>query len=149
MMPTTIDLPWTVDTNILVYAAETIANVPKKRIALKLLEKLYKDPGACLVGQVISEFMNVALRKKMLSRSEALQSVGILQSNARVLGASAQAYEQAWTLAGDHQYQVWDALIIAVCAEHNIKTLYSEDTGSLKRPLGVHVINPFAELVAA
>lgn len=35
---------------------------------------------------------------------------------------------------------------MATCAEHGVKTLYSEDAGSLKRPLGVHVVNPFAEL---
>ena len=62
---------------------------------------------------------------------------------AQVLGASESAYAQAWQLVKTHQYPMWDALIIAVCAEHSIKTLYTEDLGSLKRPLGVQVINPF------
>ena len=53
---------------------------------------------------------------------------------------------QAWQLTARHTYQVWHALIVAVCAEHGVKTLYSEDAGALKRPLGVHVVNPFAKL---
>ena len=60
--------------------------------------------------------------------------------------ASQQAYAQAWKLAAKHKYQVWNALIVAICAEHGVKTLYSEDAGSLERPLGVHVINPIANL---
>ena len=62
----------------------------------------------------------------------------------RVLDASASAYERAWGLVASHRYQMWDALIVSVCADHAIGTLYSEDAGSLKRPLGVHVVNPFA-----
>ena len=53
---------------------------------------------------------------------------------------------QAWQLTARHTYQVWHALIVAACAEHGVKTLYSEVAGALKRPLGVHVVNPFAKL---
>ena len=28
---------------------------------------------------------------------------------------------------------------------HGVKTLFSEDAGSLKRPLGIQVVNPFAQ----
>ncbi len=48
-----------------------------------------------------------------------------------------------------HHCRVWDAPIIAVCAEHGVKAMYSEELGSLKRPLGVQVVNPFAELEKA
>ncbi len=149
MKPTMIELPWTLDTNVLVYAFEPDQSSPKCQIAKTLLARLYSQPQACIVGQVVGEYLNVAIRKKAMTRAVAMGAANMLSRGARVLGASTQAYEQAWTLVGDHQYQVWDALIIAVCAEHGVKTLYSEDTGSLKRPLGVHVINPFAELEAA
>ena len=140
------ELPWTLDTNILVYATETEAPVEKQLIAKQLLKRLTLSPQACLVGQVVGEFMNVVLRKKAMTHAQAFEAVGLLSQAARVLGASQQAYEQAWKLTATHKYQVWDALIVAICAEHGVKTLYSEDAGSLKRPLGVHVINPFAEL---
>ena len=121
-MLTMIELPWTIDTNILVYATETDAPVEKQLIAKQLMKRLTLSPQACLVGQVVGEFMNVVLRKK------------------------AMTHAQAWKLAAKHKYQGWDALIVAICAEHGVKTLYSEGAGSLKRPLGVHVINPFANL---
>ena len=145
-MLTMIELPWTIDTNILVYATETEAPVEKQRIAKQLIKRLILSPQACLVGQVLGEFMSVVLRKKAMTHAQALEAVSLLSQAARVLGASQQAYEQAWKLAATHKYQVWDALIVAICAEHGVKTLYSEDAGSLKRPLGVHVVNPFSEL---
>jgi predicted nucleic acid-binding protein len=72
-----------------------------------------------------------------------METVSTWAQSTKVLAASADAYERAWQLATSHQYQVWDALIIAVCAENAVKTLYSEDAGSMQRPLGVQVINPF------
>lgn len=145
-MLTMIELPWTIDANVLVYATEIDAPAQKQRIAKQLMKRLPLSPQACLVGQVLSEFMNVVLRKNAMSHAQAFEAVSLLSQAARILGASQQAYAQAWKLAARHQYQVWDALIIAICAEHGIKTLYSEESGSLKRPLGVHVIDPFSEL---
>ena len=145
-MLTTPDTPWSLDTNILVYAMATDAPPLKRQVALELLARLFRHPQGALVGQVLSEYLSVVLRKKLASQEFALETVQIWSQAARVLDASAPAYLQAWTLAATHKYQVWDALIIAICAEHGVKTLYSEDAGSLKRPLGVQVINPFAKL---
>lgn len=102
----------------------------------------------CLAAQVIGEYLSVALRRKAMTHGAALETVTTWSRAARILDVSAHAYEQAWKLTARHKYQVWDALIIAICAEHGVKTLYSEDAGSLRRPLGVHVVNPFAKLDA-
>jgi predicted nucleic acid-binding protein len=83
------------------------------------------------------------LRKKTMPNQLAMATVYTWATAVKLVGASTQAYEKAWELATMHQYQVWDALIIAVCAEHGITKLYSEDAGSMKQPLGVRVINPF------
>lgn len=144
-MPTTTESPWSIDTNILVYATDPGAPLAKQEIARQLLERLTLNPQAALVGQVLSEFMSVVLRKNAMTHAQALDAVGSLSQATDVLGASQQAYAQAWKLVATHKYEAWDALIIAICAEHGIKTLYSEDAGSLKRPLGVHVINPFLD----
>ncbi len=144
----TTELPWTIDTNVLIYATEPDAPVEKQVVAKQLLRRLALSPQSCLVGQVLSEFMNVVLRKKAMSHAQALEAVGLLSQAARILGASQPAYQQAWKLVATHKYQVWNALIVSICAEHGVKTLYSEDAGSLKRPLGVQVINPFAKVAA-
>ena len=142
----TIDGPWTVDTNVLVYATEPDAPVLKQRIARGLISRLTQSAQGCLVGQVLGEFMSVTLRKNVTTRADVLQLMSNFADGMKVVGASPECYQAAFELAAKHQYQVWDALILAVCAEHGVKTLYSEDAGSLKRPLGVQVINPFADM---
>jgi predicted nucleic acid-binding protein len=146
---------WTIDTNVLIYALEKTDKTHAGPVALKQAQarKLLAGLSACetplYVGQVITECLNVLLLKRTLSNAQAFEVVHLFAQNGTVLPASASAYAQAWLLVRDHRYQVWDALIIAVSAEHGIKTLYSEDAGSLQRPLGVQVINPFAELEKA
>lgn len=134
---------WTLDTNILVYATAPDAPANKQQKAQHLLSSLLDTKGATLPGQVLSEYLNVVLRKQTAPKVAVIDIVDTWAQLTQVLGASASAYAKAWQLVKTHQYQMWDALIIAVCAEHGIKTLYTEDLGSLKRPLGVQVINPF------
>lgn len=145
-MPTMPETPWSVDTNILVVATAVDSPASKQHAAQQLLEQLFLSARGCLAGQVLSEYLSVVLRRKTMTHIAALETVTTWSRAARILDVSAQAYEQAWTLTAKHKYQVWDALIIAICAEHGVKTLYSEDAGSLRRPLGVHVVNPFAKL---
>jgi len=140
MKPETL---WAVDTNILVYATAPDTPAAKQKIALDILERLFTSPMARLPGQVLSEYLAVVLRKKTMLPPLAMETVGTWAQAVSVLGASDLAYEQAWKLSTSHQYQVWDALIIAVCAEHGVRKLYSEDAGSMKKPLGVQVVNPF------
>ena len=147
MTPTTFDAPWTLDTNVLVYATEPDAPLSKQGAARSLMGGLTISAHACLVGQVMGEYMTVALRKNVTTRAGVLELMTNLATGVKVLGASPGCYQAAFELVARHHYQLWDALIIAVCAEHGVKTLYSEDAGSLKRPLGVHVINPFTHPV--
>lgn len=140
------EAPWSVDTNILVVATAVDSPASKQQAAQQLLEQLFLSARGFLAGQVLSEYLSVVLRRKTMTHIAALETVTTWSRAARILDVSAQAYEQAWTLAAKHKYQVWDALIIAICAEHGVKTLYSEDAGSLRRPLGVHIVNPFVKL---
>ncbi|MCW2311870.1 PIN domain-containing protein [Rhodoferax antarcticus] len=135
---------WAIDTNILVYATAPDTPASKQKIAHDLLQQLFTSPLGCLPGQVLSEYLAVVLRKKTMPLALAMETVGTWAQAAKVLPVSEAAYQQAWALATSHQYQVWDALIVAVCAEHGVKTLYSEDAGAMKKPLGVQVFNPFA-----
>ncbi len=145
-MHTKTESPWSVATSVLVYATAPDAPAQKQRVAQDLLERLFLGSQGCLAGQVLTEYLNLVLTKKTMSHALALEAVSIWSQAARVLDASGQAYEHAWKLAARHNYPVWDALLIAICAEHDIKTLYGEIAGPLSRPLGVHVINPFADM---
>jgi predicted nucleic acid-binding protein len=103
-------------------------------------------PETLWPGQVLSVYLAVVLRKNTMPRLFVMDAVGTWAQAAKVLSASEAAYEQAWRLTTLHQYQVWDGLIVSVCAEHGVKKLYSEDAGSMKKPLGVQVINPFVSV---
>lgn len=142
-MPTKIETLWSLDTNILVYATAPDAPPDKQHIALGLMQQLFSSPLGCLPGQVLSEYLAVVLRKRTMSHALAMETIETWSQTVKVLGVSVLAYEHAWKLATTHKYQVWDALIIAACFENGIKRLFSEDAGSMTKPLGVRVINPF------
>jgi len=144
-MPTRNDTLWAVDTNILVYATAPDAPPDKQRIATQLLGHLFTSDQGCLPGQVLTEYLAVVTRKATMSRALAVETVGTWSQVTKVLGVSAETYARAWELIAEHKYQVWDALIIATCAQHGVRKLYSEDAGSMKQPLGVRVINPFSD----
>ena len=147
-MPTIPESSWAMDINILVHATAIDAPAEKQRIAQRLLEQLFLSPLGWKAAQVLSEYLSVVLRRKVMAPASALKTVTIWSQAARMLDAAAKTYGQALRLAAKHKYQVWDALIISVCAAHGVKTLLPENVGSLKRPLGIHVVNPFAPLKA-
>ena len=148
VMPTIAESPWALETNILVYATAIDAPAEKQRIAQRLLKRLSLSALGCRAAKVLGEYLSVVLLRKVMAPALALKTVTTWSYASRMLDASVETYEQAWRLAAKHKYQVWDALIISVCAAHGVKTLFSADAGALKRPLGVHVINPFASLKA-
>ena len=53
------------------------------------------------------------------------------------------AHVAALKLAAEKQVQYWDGLIIAVCAEHGVKQLHTEDAPSAVKLLGVKCVSPF------
>ena len=55
-----------------------------------------------------------------------------------VVGHRANA---ALNLATEKQVRYWDALIIAICAEHGVTQLYTEDAPSAPKLLGVKCVS--------
>ena len=143
----TTEALWTIDTNVLFYATAFDGKAERKNIvALALLERLLRCAEPIFCGQVLCEYMAAVVHRQAMSPATALDAVQTWAQSARVLPAVPAAYTAAWHLSVKSKYQIWDALIIAVCAEHGVRKIYSEDAGSLKAPLGVAVINPFAEV---
>jgi len=75
----------------------------KQTVAMQLMEGLTLSPQASLLGQVLSDFMNVAVRKKTMSQTQAFDAVHLLAQAGRVLGASDHAYQQAWSHANQRK----------------------------------------------
>jgi predicted nucleic acid-binding protein len=137
------DAPWlaAIDTNVLVYA-EGEGDAARCAAARRLVAAL---PAAAVVlpVQALGELHRVLVRK---ARRNATEAAAALQSWAdafTVADSSWAAMQSALDLCSAHQLQVWDALMIAVAAEHRCRLLLSEDmqAGFIWR--GVTVVNPF------
>jgi predicted nucleic acid-binding protein len=129
------------DTNIFIYCID--AKDPRKHdAAINLLARAI-DGQWPVAAQVYGEFYSVATRKGLATRAGALDMIETWQALLVPLPSSVLAHACALKLAAAKQVQYWDALIIAICAENGVKTLYSEDAPSAKKLLGVQITSPF------
>ncbi len=131
-----------VDTNVLIYAADRCAPIPRKtRIARELL----LQPGLHLSVQVLNEFtVNARHPKKLnLSFDEELRWIeSWLRYPVHALTTEtflrARYYQQKFKLSH------WDSLILASAESAGCRRLYSEDLNPGQRYRQVEVVNPFA-----
>jgi predicted nucleic acid-binding protein len=129
------------DTNVLIYAFDP-SEPEKHAVAARLLCVACAESWP-ICSQVYGEFFTATVRKGIATRLLAFETVLHWQSLMPTLPSNTEAHRVALQLATQNQLQYWDALIIATCAEHGVKTLYTEDLPSLKKPAGVSVENPF------
>lgn len=134
------------DTNVIIYYEGHIPTPDdhqKQTLARDLLDAIGPERLAIPV-QVLGETFRVLTRKARLSAADAAEVVASWRAAASVLPSTPTALDQALHLARDHGVPVWDALILAVAAEHDCTLLLSEDfqDGFIWR--GTTVVNPFA-----
>lgn len=130
------------DTNILAYA-EGLGDALRCNLALQLIEKLPSD-AVVLPAQILGELSRVLTGKAKRSTSQARKAVLGWADSFEVADSTWFAFQAALDLTVDHQLQMWDALILAVAAEHHCRMLISEDFHNGFTWRGVTVVNPFA-----
>lgn len=124
------------DTNILVYAQQTGL---KATISQDLIAR-----GGTISVQVLNELTNV-LRKKDNRSWRDIELVlddvdNALEPAVPLTAATSRA---ALTLARDHGFSFYDALIIASAIEAGCDVLYSEDLQHGRSIGGLAIVNPF------
>ena len=129
------------DTNVLVYAVSTLED-DKEKAARKLL-RIATNGGWPVAAQVYGEFFAVMTRRQCMTRKEARGAIESFCAIMPAMPSTVTAHAAALRLAAEKQVQFWDALIIAVCAEHGVTQLYSEDAPSAAQLLGVKCVSPF------
>ncbi len=129
------------DTNVLIYAFDP-SDAIKHAVAGKLLQKALSG-GWSIAAQVYGEFFSATVRKRIATRDIAREVIQTWSSMMQPIASSKEAHSAALELATMHQVQYWDALIIATCAEHGVKQLYTEDGPGIIKPLRVRCTNPF------
>jgi len=130
------------DTNVLAYA-EGINGIEKRNIALDLIRNLPQE-AAVIPVQVLGELFNVLVRKAGRSRTDAREAILGWRDTFPVIETSPEIMLTAADLATDHQFGIWDAVILSAASQAGCRLLLSEDLQDGFTWGGVTVANPFA-----
>ena len=126
------------DTNVCIYAFDTDSRKKEKTLDLIISNQ------ATVSTQVLMETSNVALKKLKFSHEEIQRSIDYITTFCSLHVIELSTIKLAFQINRQHQYSLYDALIIASALESNCSVLYSEDMqhGHLigKR---LNIVNPF------
>lgn len=129
------------DTNVLAYA-EGVNDAAKRDIALELMRGLPQE-AVVIPVQVLGELFNVLTRKAGRSRPEAREALLAWRDTFPVIETAPEMMLAAADLATDHQFSIWDAVILSVASQSGCRLLLSEDLQDGFTWGGVTVANPF------
>ena len=128
-----------IDTNILVYLSTK--DKLKKDKAIKFV---YKLSNAVISTQVLAEFSNVALRKKILASDKLIEYIKQFSVSFEVTIITEKTIISAIKIKEKYEFSLWDSMIIVSALESNCKILYSEDMQHSQIIEGkLTIINPF------
>ena len=129
------------DTNVLAYA-EGINAAQRRGSALDLVQRLPQEATVIPV-QVLGELFNVLVRKGGRSRADAREALLGWRDTFPVIETSPEIMLTAVDLATDHQFGIWDAVILSAASQAGCRLLLSEDLQDGFELGGVRFVNPF------
>lgn len=113
------------DTNVVVYGQDHAAPIKRQR-ALAVITAAMTADHFVTSTQVMQEFYNVVLRKKLATPVHAAQLLAQLAEHT-VVPASAESVLRGVALQQCHRLSIWDALIVQAALDARCAVLYSED----------------------
>ena len=130
-----------IDTNVWVYALSA-QNHAKKKAAVNLIAKSYRDDVICVSSQVLKEFANFAFKKTTKSAAEInamLTKIGSYSfvADTKELIADGVIGKETW------QVGFYDALMIAAANKAGCSTIFTEDLNNGQKYGNVTAVNPF------
>ena len=130
------------DTNFLLYA-EGVNDPARRDVARHIAQRL--PPGETFVPvQVFGELFRVLTRKGGYNAAVARDTVLNLRDIYLPLNTIEENLLSAMDLVCDHQFTIWDAIIVSTAADANCRVLLSEDMQDGFVWRGLTVVNPFA-----
>lgn len=131
------------DTNVLAYAEGVNgAAGAKHAVALALVHRLPQRHTVIPV-QVLGELFNVLVRKAGRSRSDARDALLGWRDAFQTVETSPEAMLAAADLATNHQFSIWDSVILATASRAGCRLLLSEDLQDGFTWNGLTVVSPF------
>ena len=134
---------YSIDTNILVYAADRDAGA-KHKLAVGLLIRLV-DHDCVLALQALSEFFHVVTRKRKVSPEEARAIVTDWTILFPVIRVEDRHLQTAMGWAEKGVFSFWDGLLFATINGAGVSRLLSEDMQHGFEIAGTRVIDPFTD----
>src|SRR5207253_5424530 len=130
------------DLNVLVYA-ERVNGEELYAAALAFVGRLPRH-SAVLPAQVLGELYNVLVRKAGWSKDAARTAVLKWQNAFPVIETSRTVMLAAVDLAADHDFSIWDAIVMSAAAESGCRLLLSQDMQDGFTWRGVTIANPLS-----
>ena len=132
------DKPAFLDSNVCLYLLGE--DSPKKFTA----EKLLALPEIVISTQVISENINVGIKKFKFSDEKIANHINFLIRNCDVVTISVELQMKTIEIHFSYHFSFYDSLIIAAALQSNCATLYSEDLQHGQAIEGkLNIVNPF------
>jgi predicted nucleic acid-binding protein len=133
---------FTLDTNVLIYAADS-ASAARQALASSLLQRAAL--ADCLLTlQSVREFFAAVSRKNLLGRANAAVKARTFLETFRMCVEGPTATRAALEAASTGKGSVWDSLLIATAVEAGCSFVISEDMAPGMHPLGARIVRPFA-----
>lgn len=133
---------FTVDTNILVYAADELAG-SKRDLAVEFMGRAV-GCDCVLTLQSLTEFFHAVTRKGIVPARDAAAQVRDWMTIYPVVGADDATLAAALQTSTAHKLSIWDSMLIATAAVAGCAVVVSEDMQDRQRIGGVRLCNPFA-----
>ena len=132
-----------VDTNVLVYL---FSDEPEKQQrANELLVSAPPEETLVISTQVIGEFVNVCLRRRLLSEAETARLIDVFAAALEVVRPEVATLREGMRLHERYGYAWWDSVLVATALEADCTILYSEDLQDGQVIEGrLRIVNPFA-----
>ena len=128
-----------IDTNVLVYAVGPASAKRQKAEAL-----LLSLSEAVISAQVVSEFVNVCLKKQVLPENEVGSAAEDFMDVLRFETVEEATIRRALNVRETYGFSWWDSLIVAAALEAGCVDLYSEDLQDGQLIEGrLRIVNPF------
>jgi predicted nucleic acid-binding protein len=130
------------DTNVLA-SAEGVNGATMQEAALELIQGLPRE-NTLVPVQTLGELFNLLVRKARWTRPSARAATLSWSDSFAPIETSPAVMLAAADLAVDHQFGIWDAVILAAAAAAGCRLLLSEDMNEGFTWRGVTITNPFA-----
>lgn len=142
MSPTSVERRFSLDSNILVYAADREADENRHETSVALVAQAARS-DCVLTLQSLTEFFFVTTRKRLLRPEDAGAFVGDWLEVFRVAPNATRDLLDAMQALQGFRISFWDAMLWATARRAGCSTILSEDFQDGQVVQGVRFINPF------